>query len=408
MLHIQWLSMKNSLRRRSERLGLVVSILVALIWYGMWAAGAVGLFLLPTFVPAARLGPALSSVLLFIFLYWQLSPLLTASMGVSIDLRKMALYPIDLTSLFLIECLLRLMTGFEMVLLLAGLSLGMAVHAPGQAPVFVPALALFVLFNVLLSAGLRNLLERLLQRRRFREVFLFFIVMASALPQLIVLTGSGRRVGRHIWEASRFVPQSLLPPGSLVAAYLGRTSAADWVALIGWSAAAAGFGFLQFRRSFRFDFAAARADALRLPQDRETWGDRLYQLPARLLPDPAAALVEKELRYFLRSPRFRFLFLMACTFGVVIWLPFGMRHRAAAGPMQSSFLAVISLYGLLLLGQVTFLNSFGFDRSAIRYFFWMPISPLLLLAAKNLVGMIFVTLEVFALALVCVPLRMLS
>jgi len=85
-----------------------------------------------------------------------------------------------------------------------------------------------------------------------------------------------------------------------------------------------------------------------------------------------------------------------------VWLPFAIRRGGpAGGPLQSSFLALLSLYALMLIGQVTFLNSFGFDRSAARYFYWMPISASQLLVAKNLVGGLFVTLQVLMLGLIC-------
>src|SRR5262245_14276045 len=198
ILRIQWLSIKNRLRRRSERFGIILSTLVTLVWYGFWTAGAVGLFIFAIWSPDSRLERALSPLLFFVLVYWQAIPLLTASMGISIDLRKMAVYPIEVRTLFLVECLLRLLTGLEMLLLLTGLSLGMIVRNPRAVPVFLPALALFVMFNILLSAGLRQILERLLQRRGFRQFFLFVIVMSSALPQLIVWTGSGHRASQRV------------------------------------------------------------------------------------------------------------------------------------------------------------------------------------------------------------------
>ena len=402
VLRIQWLSMRNSLRRRSERFGLVVSALVAVFWYGMWAAGAAGLFAFAVLTTDERLGVILPPLMFLVLVYWQISPLLTASMGMSIDLRKMGLYPIGVDTLFIVECLLRLMNGLEMVLLLVGLSAGVATRRMPHAWAIFPMLALFILFNVLLSAGLRQLLERMLQRRGLREAFLLLVVTASVMPQLIIWSGSANRVGRRITQVFQFLPHSLLPTNSLVDAYLGRTQSGDFLVLAGWCAVALAFGVIQFRVSFRFDTAAARTELLSSGQEGTSWVDRLYHLPSRLLPDPLAAMVGKELRYVLRSPRFRFLFLMGCSFGVVVWLPFAIRRGGpAGGPLQSSFLALLSLYALMLIGQVTFLNSFGFDRSAARYFYWMPISASQLLVAKNLVGGLFVTLQVLMLGLIC-------
>ncbi len=408
VLRIQWLSLKNSLRRRSDFVGLLFSIVLAVLWYGMWTAGAVGLFAFTAWISPDKLARALPGILFLIVLYWQVSPLLTATMGVSIDMRKMALYPINPRTLFVIECLLRLLTGLEMLLLLAGISLGVAVKTPQAAVAFAPALALFVLFNVLLSAGTRNLIERLLLRRGLRELFFFLLVLASASPQMILWSGAGPRVGQRLYRTFRFLPQSILPSTALSHAYLGALTAADWLVMAVWCVLAGAFGYFQFQRSFRSDGAAAGLPA-RANDERAPWTERVYTLPSRLLPDPAGALVEKEIRYLVRSARFRFLFLMGCFFGVLAWLPFAMRHGSSGtGGLQHHFLTLLSLYGLLLLGQLTFLNSFGLDRSAARYLFWMPISPSTLLAAKNVVGGLFLTLQVMILALICLLLRVLA
>jgi ABC-2 type transport system permease protein len=302
-----------------------------------------------------------------------------------------------------------LTNGLEMVLLLVGLSAGIATRRlPQTWPIF-PTLALFILFNVLLSAGLRQLLERMLQRRGLREAFLLLVVTASVMPQLIIWSGEATRVGREISRLFQFLPHSLLPTTAMVEAYLGRMQAGNWLVLLGWCAVTLAFGMFQFRRSFRFDTRPASTELLVSGREAATWVDRLYQVPSKLLPDPLAAMVGKELRYVLRSPRFRFLFLMGCSFGVVVWLPFAIRRGApVGGPLQSSFLALISLYALMLLGQVTFLNSFGFDRSAARYFFWMPVSPAQLLVAKNLVAGFFVALQVLVLGFICFLLGVLT
>lgn len=409
VLYIQWLSVKNSLRRRSDFIGAVVSILLAVLWYGFWTAGAVGLFALAIWTPFDRLARLLPPIFFMILIYWQASPLLTATMGISIDLRKMALYPIGVRALFVIECLLRLLTGLEMILLLGGLSLGFGIAMPRAAPVFLPAVALFIVFNILLSAGLRNLLERLLRRNGFRELFLFLIVMASAAPQLILWRGSGPRLGRRIYAAFHFLPQSTLPSTAVARAFLGQSAAADWGVMLLWCAIAGWFGFHQFRRSFRLDAAVIRHEPARPSSGRTSFADRLYRLPSRLLPDPAAALVEKDLRYLARSARFRFLFLMGCSFGVVAWLPLAMRRGpVSSGALHASFLAVLSLYALLLLGQITLLNSLGLDRSAVRYFFLAPISPVVLLLSKNLVAGVVMLLQILFLAVICFLLRVLS
>src|SRR5437667_10747227 len=97
---------------------------------------------------------------------------------------------------------------------------------------------------------------------------------------------------------------------------------------------------------------------------------------------------------------------MGFTFGLVVWLPliFGRsdRHSAAA----ENFLTMVCLYALALLGQVTYWNSFGFDRSAAQAYFVLPAPFSRALVGKNLAAAIFVLLEMLAVTAACFLLRM--
>jgi ABC-2 type transport system permease protein len=63
-------------------------------------------------------------------------------------------------------------------------------------------MALFIALNLFLSAGLRDLLRRLLARRRVREVVIFLLVIMAALPQLLLLrsvSDSLHRTMHSVW-----------------------------------------------------------------------------------------------------------------------------------------------------------------------------------------------------------------
>ena len=113
------------------------------------------------------------------------------------------------------------------------------------------------------------------------------------------------------------------------------------------------------------------------------------------------ALVEKELRYLWRSPRFRLPFFMGFTFGVIAWIPIMQQWETLGKWMEQSAVSLISLYSFLLLGPVMFLNRFGFDRGATRSYFWLPVSLRQLLLAKNLATVVFAAMEVTLVTLVC-------
>src|SRR5262249_13512509 len=188
---------------------------------------------------------------------------------------------------------------------------------------------------------------------------------------------------------------------------LSGAAVAPWLVLAAWTVFAYVFGRWQFESSLRFDLQAEQATSVASQALVETsWSTRLFRLPSSLLPDPIGAIVEKELRTLSRTPRFRLVFVMGFTFGLVVWLPliFGRSGRRSAA--AENFLTLVCLYALALLGQVTYWNAFGFDRAAAQAYFAWPIPISRALVGKNLAAGIFVFLEMLAVTAACLLLRM--
>jgi ABC-2 type transport system permease protein len=130
-------------------------------------------------------------------------------------------------------------------------------------------------------------------------------------------------------------------------------------------------------------------------------GEAFFAFPRLLWRDPLAAIVEKELRSLVRTPRFRMVFVMGFTFGILVWLPVvigGSGARPSGG--SSYFLVFVCIYALTMLGQVTYWNCFGFDRSAALFYFAAPQPISQVLIGKNIAAMIFVYLDVTILSAV--------
>ena len=401
ILWAQWKTIRNYLPRASKG-GLVFTIIIGAIWYGFFAflaallgSSAADSDALPSF---ARLFP---SLLLLLMLYWQVIPILMVSVGSSLDLKKLLVYPIPTTQLFAIEVLLRVTTGLEALVVLAGVAAGLWINPDIQswAPLW---LLPFVLLNLFLSAGVRDLLGRLLARKRVRELVVFLFVMAAALPQLLVLTGAPDRV-KH-WFSGE--PAFFLPWTAASSLILGPFKWTNAAILVGWTAAAYLFGRWQFARTLTFDAAASQA-TFHPSRKRSHRLEAFYRLPSAFLPDPLGALIEKEARTLIRSPRFRLVFVMGFSFGLLIWLPitFGRNHSPNS-LMSGNYLTFVSLYALLLLSDTLFWNTFGFDRSAAQVYFLVPVKISTALVGKNLTAMFFVLVEIGAIALVCALLRL--
>lgn len=400
ILWAQWRTLANFYPHR----GVAWTTTVSLIWYGVWTAVAVSfarVFSDPSNLAIIR--AALPGGLLLMMLYWQVVPLLLAATGASLDLRKLRAYPIPPSQLFLIEVMLRATAGIEMILLLTGITVG-ALFNPALRKWSLLAAALWVFFNLVVAVGLRDLLGRLLARKRIRELVFFLFILTAALPQLVM----ARRgmfvpqvrllVAGDAWRGSPWTATSSL--------IQGRDPWLSIAVLFAWTLAAWIFSEWQFARTLRFDLDAANAGSSG-GTARAGLMEYFYRLPSTLLPHPVGTLIEKEFRCLLRSPRFRLVFLMGFTFGLLIWLPMAFGYP---GPTRTFFnqnyLTVVSMYSLLLLSEICFWNTFGFDRSAAQFYFLAPIPFSRVLISKNLTAMFFIVLEISAVTSVCWALRL--
>jgi len=378
ILRAQLLSLR--LRAGARRPSTAFAALTGLIYYGFWAFFAFGMTMLFSIATTeANILAELSTALLVATLYWQLAPLLTASFGASLDLGKLLAYPIPASTFFTIEVLLRLTTGVEMLLVLTGISAGLLRnprYGVRAAPDVICGALLFAAMNVFTSAGARRVVERWFRTSRWKELaFLVFIAITVA-PQILVRT--------HVPKAAllRFAPSQIFWPWAAAGHLMvgDRTLVAAVTALV-WLGAAWWFSRRQFFHSLRFD-----ASEYQRPE-RERRGksllERVFALPSRFLPDPMAALAEKEMRMLSRISRVRVVFVMSCVFGLILFLPAITGKRHAPGNFAQNALPIMAVYGLLMLSQLTFWNCFGFDRSAVMGYFCWPIPLRQVFIAKN-------------------------
>jgi len=397
----QWRSTRNHLPRASLS-GLLFTGALTVLWYGAFSFLAVFAgILLASPSELASFHQILPPALLLCFLYWQVIPVLLTSMGASLDLRKLLVYPIPDRALFAIEVILRVSTGAEMLLIIGGGAVGLFLNP--SVPLWAPfSLSLFVVFNLFCSTGVRDLLARLLSHKRLREIVIFLVVLAAALPQFLVFHGSQTQVRRFLGGQ----PSAFFPWTATARLALGEFSWTSLGVMLAWVLAAYAFGRSQFERSLRFDAAeaSARGSSSKRRVSRLEWW---YQLPNAILRDPLAALIEKELRFLSRAPRFRLVFLMGFSFGLLIWAPIAFGRASSERTFLSdNYLTLVSVYALLLMSDALFWNCFGFDRGAAQVYFLVPVKMSTVLAGKNLAASFLVLMEIIAIGIVCALLRL--
>src|SRR5579884_2930554 len=161
ILQAWWRSSWNRLPRITKG-NIALAVLLGVFWYGIFVMFALGA---ATLASDARTIPVLPMVfgtgLFAAFLYWQVVPLLIASTGSSLELPRLIVYPVPARGLFGIEVLLRISSGVEILIVLTGAAIGTLMNP--KLPLWAPAgFLLFVIFNILLAAGIRDALTRLL------------------------------------------------------------------------------------------------------------------------------------------------------------------------------------------------------------------------------------------------------
>lgn len=402
ILRAQWLSMRPAGRR-----SVLLSAIVWVIWYGFWCVASYGLHTAAADAGPARLAWGVPLGLLLVTCYWQFVPVLSGSLGASVDMRKLLVYPVPHSRLFIVEVLLRFTTAAEMLLVLAGGLSGLMrnqVFSGWAGPLRIAAAGvLYVSFNVLIGSGLRSLLERLFSRRYVREVLVFTMLLLFTAPRVLIQTGL---IPHSTLWLDGIARTPALPWAAASLLVLGQAAWVSWAVLAGWIGVAAWFGRTQFERNLRYDYTAAQATP-RSGQPASSWSERLYRLPSLFLRDPLAAMVEKEFRSLARAPRFRMVFLMGFSFGLLVWLPMVLgKGTSRSGAFGENFLVVVCVYALTLLGQVTYWNCFGFDRSAVQIYFVTPQPIALALIAKNITALVAVYLETLVLTAVTFALRL--
>lgn len=384
ILWAQFRTVRNYLPRTS--LGAALVWLLGAAWYGLFAAISIGLAAGLPHVPSDQLLRTVALILFFLLLFWQIFPLMTLNSGWSLDLRRLLVYPIRERTLFAIEVLLRVTTALETLILIAGIMIGLARHPriPAWCPLF---LLLYLPFNLFLALAIRETLLGVFRRRRFKELFAIFFLVVVLSPTLIANTSLGSRLAPVVFKMAVNAAAPWFEVASLA---IGRVSFSSFGLIVLWTFAAYLFAARQFANGLRHDRSGFDA-GLRLSTRRDlrprrdvisAWIDRLFR-------DPTAALIEKEFRTLLRSPRFRVLFGMACVFSVIVFLPFASGRLASRG-MSQNYLPVVSSYGLVLLGEVLLWNAFGFDRKAAQLYFVAPVPFSAVLRAKNIVAMILI------------------
>ena len=396
-------TMKNGLRRKSNRWDLIgmiwISIFSSMMVIGLGVAFFFGTM---TFLRTNRAG--WMGVLFWgLFLWWQIFPIFEAGFGVNFEFRTLLRFPMSQRAFYL----LGLSYGFGDFAAIAGtcwigaMLLATATTRPGLLPAMAGVGLNFILVNVTLERLLGSWIEKILARRRTRELFLAVFVMAMVSLNFLnpVLQHYGKNVVPRAMELVRYAAWL---PGSLAGQVIGGAAKSDFrgvivgtAGLLCWLLALSGLLWQRFTTQYRGEemSESAAPAAVRKKERRKEAGEELPEL----LPGSIAGVMMKEFRYMTRNG-FAFLSLILPPVMVVYFsIQFGGKGSMLKqhGLSPEIFFPAIMAYLILILVSPAY-NSFAYEGKGIQTYFMAPVSFREVLLGKNL---FLVSLVVFELTL---------
>ncbi len=400
---MRWRMFLNSLRTRrgSFELGarVVMQTFFALIGFGI----AVGLGFAAWQIASHNSMRMLALLLWPVLIAWQFIPITIASFQENTDLTIFLRFPVTFRSYALFYILFGLFDAGSLVggIALFGVWLGASIARPVLMVWITVALALFALFNILLTRMIFAWIDRWLAQRKTREIlggiFLFLVLAVQLLnPALHQVNRENGEFNRaaifHRFRAAERV-QGMLPPGiaanALDHAHNGRQSAA-----------AADLCFLAM-------YAAAAGLLLAKRLHAEYRGENLGEAPALAAKKvrvrgqrnflegsgPIAAVIEKEIRYLMRSGVMLYGFLAPL---IIVFL-FSGGSRGHNGFNGQFALPIGVAYSFLGLTRFIY-NNLGGEGAGLQLYFLSPTPFRKVMLAKNIMHTMIFLVE---LGLVC-------
>jgi hypothetical protein len=397
---LRWRILRNSMRKESHRLH-VLGLVLGGILSGIFVLGLCFAFFAGAFTFLSQGRPALIGLLFWgIFLFWQLFPIFAAGFGASFEFRSMLRFPLNLTAFYIIGLAYGLadFSSVASICWLASMTLAVAVAKPGVLPAMLLVAALFLLLCVTLERLVGSWLERLLSRRRTRE--LFFALFVLSMVSLNLINPIVNRYGALLRPlALRIIPYfSWLPPslaGRAIAAaaqshfggfILGSAGLLVYAAVFSvflWSRSAA-----QYRGEELSETAAPAPVAGRPIAKIEESPDRLSALSPQV-----AAVVRKEFRYLTRNSFSFFTLIVPPMMVLVFSSMFSGKHPTSEHPVSSEMLfpGIMAYLVLILMGPAY--NCFAFEGRGIQAYFMVPLRFREVFLGKNLMLLTVLAVE---------------
>jgi ABC-2 type transport system permease protein len=391
---LRWRTFVNALRTTRGKLELLSRILIGFAFAIGGIGGAVAMGFAAAVMISAGKPELLALLFWFVFLFWQVFPIMASAFGNNADSSDLLRFPLSYRSYFLVRIVYSVFDPATAVgsLWLLGILLGVGFMKPGLLPWTLLVLLAFAAFNLLFMQMIFAWVERWLAHRRTRELMgILFVLLMLSFQMIGPLVGHFQKKSSRP-DVQRYVEilasvQRILPPGL----------AADAVAQVVYPRSLVGFSSF----ALLCTFVVLTGYGLHVRLLAQYRGENLSEVavsPLHLdrslrfgwnLPgvaSPVAAVFEKEIRYLFRSGPMLLTLIMPIF--VLVLLRFGamnsLQHSGVfpASAPDMAFPAAAA-YTLLMLTNLV-CNSFGADAAGIQFFFASPVNFREIVLGKNL------------------------
>ena len=402
---LRWRVLRNLIRKRNSRLDLL-----GLVWAALFASifviGLCWLFCWGAYfsVSSGHFGWLL---LLFwgICLFWQAFPIFLAGFGAPFEFRTLLRFPLRFSAFYIVGLAYGL-ADFAAVcgtcwLLSVSVGIGMA-----RLSLFPSALLVIVLviwMNITLERLLSSWLERLLARRRTRELlfglFILLSVSAQFIRPAIIHYSQGARASVSLQRLVSYLAP--FPPSLAGAAIIGvgQGRAMQFVigvgALLGYIAILSLLLWRRFAAQYRGEelsesSAPGRTAAISSSVQLGKRADPLGFLSPQL-----AAILTKEFKYLVRNGFVLISLLMPPLLVLLFSSQFAGKHPSVRHARITSDAFFPGMMGYLILMLMTpAYNCFAYESKGIRNYYTAPIRFRDVLIAKNLMYALILIFEI--------------
>jgi ABC-2 type transport system permease protein len=414
---LRWRMLINSLRKKNNVLDLIgmgfVSffglILVIVPSFAFYFAGY-------SLVSNGRL-QWLAVPFWAIFIFWQLIPIFAAGFGSRFEFRTLLRFPLSPRAFYLIGLAYGLadFPAVASICWLLVMTAGTTAANPSLLPIMLVVILLIVLLNVTMERLIGSWLERLLAKRRSRELFLgIFILLMFSMQFITPLQRHYVQRNPSPAAFSGLVKYlAPFPPSLSVRVITGAVRHDSMDIAIGLSGLT-GFVCLFSAMLWQRYVAQYRGEELSespapsrpapLRTSRLLSGSQVTsteQTSPELLPPMVGAMLRKEFSYLIRNGFAFFLLVLPPAQILLFSSQLGGKHRVIAGMALNAdlfFPGMMAYTVLIAIGPAY--NAFAYEGRGIQSYFTAPLRFSDIFAGKNLLSAAVIGFEVALCAVV--------